>query len=325
MQHYIASIVLALLAAILYAVNIPLSKILLQSVHPVVMASLLYLGAGIGISLLSCISKKEKQSKLTKKEIPFTVLMVVLDIVAPILLMFGLQKASSSNVALISNFEIVATAVIAFLLFKENISLVMWIAIMLVTLASIILSFDITALQFSVGSLYVLLACITWGLENNCTKALSSKNIFQIVSIKGIFSGLGSLVLVFVFSLRFPALILVIVTLLLGFIAYGLSIYCYVKSQNSLGAAKTSAFYALNPFIGSFLSFIILQEKLSENYLIAVLVMIVGTVFIILDLLIITHKHAHIHSNNDTVYEHTHIHFHWQNTMQEHQHKHITL
>lgn len=325
MQNKIAPIFLALLSALLYAVNIPLSKLLLQSVHPVVMASLLYLGAGIGLAVVSCVSKQEKQSTLKKEELPFTVLMVVLDIIAPIMLMFGLQKASSSNVALISNFEIVATAIIAFLLFKETISPIMWIAISVITLACILLSLDASALHFSFGSILVLLACITWGLENNCTKVLSSKNIFQVVILKGIFSGIGSLILVFVFSLNFPTLKLVFGTLLLGFISYGLSIYCYVKSQNSLGAAKTSALYALNPFIGSIVSFIILNERLSDYYLIALLVMLVGTAFLVLDLFGVSHKHMHTHTTNNVEYEHNHFHFHWQNTLHEHQHRHIAL
>ncbi len=51
--------------------------------------------------------------------------------------------------------------------------------------------------------------------------------------------------------------------LVLGFVAYGLSIYFYVRAQRDLGAAKTSAFYAAAPFIGVILSFAIFRTPLS--------------------------------------------------------------
>lgn len=325
MNNQLIALFYAALAAVLYAINIPISKILLIDIHPILMASLLYFGAGVGIFSYSLISKREKQSKLTKREMPFTMAMIVLDIIAPILLMLGLKITNSSNATLLNNFEIVATSIIALVVFKEFISKKMWLAILLVTLSSALLSFEsIEALKFSWGSILIILACISWGLENNCTRVLSSKSTFQIVVIKGLFSGLGSMVIAIFLQIKFPSFFLIFTTLMLGFISYGLSIFFYVKSQSIIGAAKTSAFYSLSPFIGSFLSFIILKEAFSSNYLISLAVMISGTALIIFDTLVIahTHNHTHIILNSKEELSHSHIHFHWQNRQNTHEHDH---
>ncbi len=126
------------------------------------------------------------------------------------------------------------------------------------------------------GSLFVLLACICWGIENNCTRKLSSKDPMQIVLLKGIFSGLGSLIIGFVIGEGITALWIVPGVLLLGFTAYGLSIYLYVYAQRILGAARTSAYYAVAPFIGAALSLWILHEMPGNTFFAALLLMIAG-------------------------------------------------
>jgi drug/metabolite transporter (DMT)-like permease len=325
MNNQLIALFYAALAAVLYAINIPISKILLKDIDPILMASLLYFGAGVGMFIYSLISKREKQSKLTKREMPFTMAMILLDIIAPILLMLGLKITNSSNATLLNNFEIVATSIIALVVFKEFISKKMWLAILLVTLSSALLSFEsIEVLKFSWGSILIILACISWGLENNCTRVLSSKSTFQIVVIKGLFSGLGSMVIAIFLQIKFPSFFLIFATLMLGFISYGLSIFFYVKSQSIIGAAKTSAFYSLSPFIGSFLSFIILKEAFSSNYLISLTIMIFGTALIIFDTLAIahTHNHTHIILNSKEELSHSHIHLHWQNRQNTHEHYH---
>lgn len=107
------SVFYAILAAALYAISSPISKLLLREVPPTLMASFLYLGAGIGMSAVDIIKKngpiKEIEERLTRKELPYTISMVALDIVAPIFLMIGLTTTSAANASLLNNFEIVAT------------------------------------------------------------------------------------------------------------------------------------------------------------------------------------------------------------------------
>lgn len=274
-------IVPAILAAALYALNAPASKILLDYVPPTLTAGFLYIGAGLGMIAIALFRRLKKseglEARLTKSELPYTVAMILLDIAAPICLMIGLNSTTAANASLLNNFEIVATAVIALMVFKEKISPRLWLGIFFVTLACLILSFeDVSGLSFSYGSLFVLLAAVFWGLENNCTRKISSKDPLQIVLLKGIFSGLGSVCIGLCIGERttnFGALCFVCI---LGFVAYGLSIYFYVYAQRLLGAARTAAYYAVSPFIAAIFSMIVFFEIPPISYFISLFFMILG-------------------------------------------------
>ena len=274
-------IAFAILAAALYSINAPFSKILLRFMPPTLMAGFLYVGAGIGITFIALIRKMKKHEtkelKLTKSELPYTIAMIILDIAAPICLLFGLNATTAANASLLNNFEIVATAIIALMVFKEKISPRLWFGIFFITLSCGILSFeDVSSLHFSYGSLFVLLSAICWGFENNCTRKISSKDPLQIVLLKGIFSGIGSLIIGLYMGERTASLWSIFAVLCIGFIAYGLSIYFYVYAQRLLGAARTSAYYAVAPFIATILSLIILREIPDITYYFALVLMIIG-------------------------------------------------
>ena len=231
--------IMAFLAATFYAFSTPISKILLNEIPSTMLAGLLYLGAGIGMMVVYGIRKKiiekETEDSLSKNDLKYVIMMVILDILAPILLLLGLSKSSSSSISLLNNLEIVATSLIALLFFKEKIKPKLWIGIILITIASMVLSIDGKNLEFNIGSLYALLACLCWGMENNCTRAISEKNPFQIVIIKGVFSGFGSLIIALFLRENIGNYIYVLYALLLGFISYGLSVFTYVVAQRYLG------------------------------------------------------------------------------------------
>lgn len=308
---------LACLAALFYALNMPFSKLLLNQVEPTMMAAFLYLGAGTGMTVLYMLDRHNNgvHDRLTKSDLPYTVAMIVLDIIAPILLMFGLAYTLAANASLLNNFEIVATSLLALFVFREKISLRLWIGITLVTLSSCVLTFeDGASLSFSWGSLLVLLAASCWGLENNCTRKIADKNTYQIVMLKGVFSGLGSLLIAFTVHEQLPSLPIMGLVLLLGFVAYGLSIFCYIQAQDILGAAKTSAYYALAPFMGALISYVCLHEPMSDFYVLALVIMILGTVMVVIDTMIVYHRHEHVHIiRNGQEYQkivHSHMHCH---------------
>ncbi len=281
---------LAIAAAALYAISTPFSKILLDGVSPTMMASLLYLGAGIGLLLVSCsrriVGRESGEAPLDRSDLPYTVAMVVLDIAAPILLMTGLTMTSSATTSLLNNFEIVATTVIALVIFRENVSKTLWTAILLVTVSSILLSVDdLSGFVLSPGALLVLGACFCWGLENNCTRRLSEKDPIQITTVKGIFSGLGSLAVALYLGNPIPGIALVCITLVLGFLSYGLSISSYIRAQRDLGASRVSAYYSLAPFIGVAIAFVLFRESLGWSFWVALVLMIAGTALVTIDAL----------------------------------------
>ena len=286
MRNEKAAVCYALAAAVFYALNVPCSKLLLEKIAPTYMAAFLYLGAGAGVGIMYLFHHKHEASaeRLEKRDMPYTVGMVLLDIIAPILLMLGVKLGTSANASLLGNFEIVATTLIALFIFKEKVSRKLWAAIGLITLSSIILSFGGEgSFTFSVGSLLVLGATACWGLENNCTRSISDKSTYQIVTIKGFGSAAGSLIVAVIIGEKLPDIKYILPAVVLGFVAYGLSIFTYIRAQKTLGAAKTSAYYAVAPFIGAFLSFILLHESLTIVYLIALAVMIAGTAFVVSD------------------------------------------
>ncbi|MGN1000051.1 MAG: DMT family transporter [Faecousia sp.] len=313
----------AISAAALYAINVPLSKILLNYVEPTMMASFLYLGAGFGLCIYGWfqnkIGRNEKKEPLTKKELPYTAAMVVLDIAAPILLMLGISMSDSSSVSLLNNFEIAVTSIIALIIFKEVISKKLWIAIILVTIASLVLSIeDMGSFAFHPGALLVLGACLCWGFENNCTRMISNKSSVEIVVIKGTFSGLGSFIVALIAGESIPAIQWIICVLALGFVSYGLSIHFYIMAQKDLGAAKTSAYYAVAPFLGVAFSMLLLQERPGIPFYAALIIMIISTGFLVKDTIEMQHTHEHAHTHihehrhGDLVHthEHTHVHTH---------------
>lgn len=280
-QSMKAGILLAILAAAFYAVNAPFSKLLLNDMPPTLMAGFLYIGAGLGMGIIALLRKATKADHeaagWTRAELPYAIAMILLDIAAPICLLVGLNATTAANASLLGNFEIVATAMIALAVFKEKISPRLWGGIVCVTLSCALLSFeDLAGLQFSYGSLFILLAAICWGVENNCTRRLSAKDPLQIVLLKGIFSGMGSVIIGLSIGERVTSFPVVLAVLGVGFVAYGLSIFLYVYAQRLLGAARTSAYYAIAPFIGTLLSLAIFRELPHYTYFIALGFMIIG-------------------------------------------------
>lgn len=318
----------AIMAAVLFGMSSPFSKLLLREIPPMLLAALLYIGAGIGMLCLNTYKTKnqvQKEAALSKEDLPYTVGMILLDIAAPIYLMIGLSMSTASTVSLLSNFEIVATSLIAMIIFKESIGKHVWMSVVLITISCFILSIsDFENLSFSIGSLFIIVACICWGFENNCTRMMSLKNPMEIVIIKGFGSGFGSLIIA-LFTKEFSTNILYIfLALILGFFAYGLSIYFYVKAQSNLGAARTSTYYGFAPFIGVAVSIVLFRETITWNFTIALLLMLTAAYYSAVE----KHQHTHIHEKFFHEHRHNHVDGHHNHPheiliTEEHSHVHM--
>lgn len=278
------SIIFAILAALFYGISAPFAKVLLEEISPYFLSSLLYFGAGIGMMIVILVKKKSKNlnTSFKKTDLVYIVSMIILDIIAPILLLVGLGMTQASTTSLLNNFEIVFTSLIAMIFFKEIIGRRMWIAIILIFIAGVILSIeDIETFSISTGSIFVILASLAWGLENNCTRMLSLRDPLKVVVIKGIGSGVGALIIAIILNAVNLNLLYILSALVLGFIAYGLSLFFYISAQRHLGAARTSAYYATAPFIGSLISIIFLKENSTIYFLVAFIIMIIGSILAI--------------------------------------------
>ena len=280
------AVIFAVLAAALYALSTPFSKLIMNEIPPSFMAGFLYLGAGTGMLITNAFRKDTAASvkAFSHSDIPYLIGMVVLDIIAPIMLMLALTSSPAANISLINNFEIVATSVIALIIFREKISGKLWTGIILITVASIMLSFEGTeSLVFTKYSVFALIACVAWGFENNCTRRLSSGDPIKIVVIKGLGSGIGAIIVAVCAREQISLSVNILYALLLGFVAYGLSVFFYIKAQKELGAAKTSTYYAVSPFIGALLSLIIYRSLPNLLFLLSCMIMVIGTVIVTMD------------------------------------------
>lgn len=299
----------AILAAALFGASTPISKLLLGEIDPILLAALLYLGSGIGAIILQQIGKigktaRKTEAELTKADIPWLFGAVFAGgIAAPILLLFSLKSTPAATASLLLNFESVATTVIAVVFFKEAVDKRVRTALIFVTLASILLSWEINgSWGISFGALGILGACFLWGLDNNFVRNISSKNPLAIVAIKGIGAGCFSLILSIVLGKPLPALDITVLAGLIGFVCYGLSIALFIRALRNLGSSRTSTLFGTAPFVGMVLSIVLFGTVPNVLFLMALPLMVAGA------FLMFSEKHNHAHQHE--LLEHDHCHSH---------------
>ena len=288
MKKSTLGIVFAILAALCYSLVNPINKLINSDISPLFSASMLYFGTflvGLIYFLVQIIFKKyQSKDNLEKKDIPFLLLAILFHSGAAISLMFGLTYLSSSNASLLGSFELISTSLIAFLLFKENISKWLWIGIIFIFGACVIISQgDLENLNFSIGSILCLISPICFGFANNFLKKISHKNPAISIGLIGLGGGLVSLIVGFIVGERFVSFTPVIIEVSVGMISYGIALILFIYAERFVGASKTSAFFSLAPFIAIILSLIIFQEVPNYTFYIGLGLLVIGTIFASLD------------------------------------------
>ncbi len=318
----------ALTAAVFFGASAPFAKLLLGDISPIFLAAFLYLGSGMGISLLKLGQKiirpaQQTEAGIKKEDIKWLAGAILSGgVMAPIVLMVSLQNTPASTASLLLNFEGAGTTLIALLLFKEAISRKAGVAILVITLAGIFLSTNFSGeVGLSLGGLGIIFACMLWGLDNNLTRNISGKDPLVIVAWKGVAAGTFSYLLAFLLGNAMPSFPTIASTMLLGFVSYGMSTILFILSMRGLGAARTSALYGTAPLAGVLLSIIIFGESPSISYILAGILMIAGTH------LLINEEHSHSHVHTALVHEHSHkhddsAHAHDTTTAGPHSHEH---
>jgi len=309
-QKQLYPILQVLLAAALFGAATPLSKIILLSeVDPIPLAAFLYLGSGFGalIFMGTQYIRHDGQSveaQVTATDVPWLLGGIIAGgVAAPIILLIGLEQTPASTASLLLNFEGVSTALIAVFFFKEAVDKSIGWAIGLITLASFLLSWNgNNEWGFSLGAFGIIAACLLWGLDNNFTRHISAKDPLMIVAVKGFGAGLFSLLLSFILKKPLPSLNIILWSMLLGFISYGLSIQLFILSMRDLGAARTSVLFGTAPFVGMLLSIVLLREIPQVLFWVAFPVMVAGT------WLMLTENHAHPHTHEPGKHVHRHAH-----------------
>jgi drug/metabolite transporter (DMT)-like permease len=298
----------ALLAALFFGASAPIAKLLLgDNLSPIFLAAFLYLGSGTGTFLVKLIQRaqaRDVEANIKSSDIKWLVGAIISGgILAPIILMISLQNTPASTASLLLNFEGVGTTLIALLFFKEAISRRAWAAIIGITLASIFLSTNFgSSWGMSLGAFGVVLACLLWGVDNNFTRNISGKDPLAIVAWKGIIAGTFSFFLALFLGNSLPSVKIILYTLILGFVSYGLSTILFIHAMRGLGAARTSALYGTAPLAGVLLAIVIFNEFPSFWFIIAAIMMVGGA------WLLINEQHSHSHTHTVIFHEHGHSH-----------------
>lgn len=326
------NILFALLAAALFGASTPFAKLLVGDISPVLLAGLLYLGSGLGLTIIRLVRDRGWQSSgLTRTEWPWLLGAIFFGgVVGPVALMFGLMTTSGSSASLLLNLEAVLTAVIAWVVFRENADRRIVLGMAAIVAGGLVLSWPMQNSRSSdwIGPLLVGVACLCWAIDNNLTRKVSASDALFIAGSKGIMAGIVNTLLAWVLGATLPSAVLTLETMTVGLLGYGFSLVMFVLALRGLGAARTGAYFSTAPFIGALISLLAFGESTGLRFWMAALLMGIGV------WLHLTEKHEHEHEHEPLVHEHPHTHdahhqhthdFEWNGKGEHvHLHTHVT-
>ncbi|HAN04766.1 MAG TPA: EamA family transporter [Elusimicrobia bacterium] len=296
------AVLLGLLAAFFFGVSTPLSKALLSDLNPFLLAGLLYLGAGIGLSAYTLLRGGRLLPPPATLKYKYIVGMIVFGgLLGPVLLLAAIKIAPAASVSIWLNLELVATAILGHFLFKDHLDKRGWLSVAMSLAAGILLSYSGGAAGFTAG-LLVALACFSWGFDNHFTAIIDDLSPVQSTIIKGLAAGTTNTLIGLALAGGMPELPALGKALLVGFHCYGLSITFYISAAQKLGAVRSQLIFSLAPIFGVILSVLALHEGLSAVQLVS------GAMLLASVWLMLAEKHAHAHEHHEM--EHTHEHAH---------------
>lgn len=342
---------LATLSAVLFGISPVLCKLVIGEMSPVLLAGLLYLGSGIGLSFVLVRQRinifREIQSVSRIHRIKLLGAVLAGGVIAPLCLVYGIKYGRASEVALLLNLETVATTIIAWLIFKEQVSRYVWAGKVLIVLASAFIILKAPeSVAFSASGILVVLACVFWGIDNNLTRDVDELPATALAAIKGYSAGLFNIALAAAIGFGTVDIQQIGGALLIGAFSYGASLVLFIGALRKIGSARSSTYFAIGPFIGVLSSLILLHEQPPAFFWFAAALMLAGVVCLYRERHehphaheAVTHRHQHTHDqdehhrhqheekDNTEPHDHfhlherqTHIHIHWPDTHHRHIH-----
>ena len=306
-----------MLAALLFGASTPLAKLLIADVSPIVLAGLLYAGSGLGLGLWLLLRRLRSnnpsaEAGLQRRDIPWLAGAVFTGgVVGPVLLMLGLASTPASTASLLLNLESVLTALLAWVVFRENVDFRIFLGMVVIVAGGVLLSWtQAPRAGLPWGAFAIAGACACWAIDNNLTRAVSGGDPVQIAAIKGGLAGAINIAVALCMGHRLPDAALVLAAGAIGLAGYGISLVAFVLALRHLGSARTGAYFSTAPFVGAALSLVLLREAPSFGFWIAGGLMALGVWLHISE----HHEHEHTHE----AMEHEHLHAHDEH----HQHTH---
>ncbi len=302
-----AGVTQALMAAVLFGASTPIAKVLLEGTSPQVLAGLLYLGSGVGLGALWLLRRARgfvPDAPLTRRDLPWLSGAVLFGgVIAPLALMAGLSRTPASASSLLLNLEGVFTALIAWIVFAENVDRRIAVGMFSIVAGGALLSWQgRLAWGGAVGPLLVVVACIGWAIDNNLTQKVSASDPVQIAALKGAVAGTVNLLIGLGLNGALPGMSRVAGALALGFLSYGVSLVLFVLAMRSLGTARTGAYFSLAPFVGAAGGLLFWHDPVSPLFFAAAALMALGL------WLHLTERHEHAHTHEPLTHSHRHVH-----------------
>jgi drug/metabolite transporter (DMT)-like permease len=299
---------LAILSAVLFGASTPFAKALLgDGVNPWLLAGVLYLGSGIGLTIVHTgrrvIGLGAAEAPLRRADLPWLGLVVLSGgVIGPVLLMIGLSTTPASSTALLLNLEGLATMAIGWLAFHENVDRRLLVGAAAILAGAVVLSWQVGPGGLGLGALAIAGACVAWGIDNNLTRKLSGADPVQIALIKGLVAGAVNLALALTSGAHLTSTGTLGGAVSIGFLGYGVSLVLFVLGLRHLGAARTGAYFSTAPFIGAALAVAMFHEEVTARLLGAGVLMAVGLY------LHLSEAHEHLHEHDSMDHEHRHVH-----------------
>jgi drug/metabolite transporter (DMT)-like permease len=301
-------VVLAMTSAALFGASTPLAKALLgRGVDAWLLAGVLYLGSGLGLAALRivrwAVGRTSDEAPLRVGDLGWMALVILAGGVAgPLLLMMGLATTPASSAALLLNLEGLATMVIAWVVFRENVDRRLLLGAAAILAGAALLSWQGGLAAVGVGALFIAGACLAWGIDNNLTRKISAADPIQIAMLKGLVAGTVNLGIALSLGASLPRPDLLLAAGAIGFLGYGVSLALLVLALRSLGAARTGAYFSTAPFVGAVLALFLFAEPVTARLGVAAVLMGLGVY------LHLTERHEHEHSHKPMTHEHAHVH-----------------
>ncbi|HTP38757.1 MAG TPA: EamA family transporter [Steroidobacteraceae bacterium] len=304
----------ALTAAVLFGASTPLAKLLLGSLDPVQLAALLYGGAGVGLGLTLLARRGVRRQRAAVREEAlwpsrahwpaFAGAVLLGGVAGPVLLMSGLRREPAAVASLLLNLESVFTALLAWFVFREHTGRRLVIGMACIVAGGVLLSWSPgQALVFSPGAALIAGACLCWALDNNLMRKVSDGDAALLACVKGLAGGAINFLLAAALQLRWPpAGAAVAGAFLVGFVSCGLSISLFILALRQLGAARTSAYFSVAPFVGVLLALLLGHEALTGTLCAAGVLMAAGV------WLHLSERHDHLHTHEPLQHSHPHVH-----------------
>jgi len=296
--------VIGLAAAVTFGAGTPFAKLLLEDARPQLLAGLLYLGAFVVLAAVLPFRRRSREARLRAADAPRLIALVACGgVLAPVLLLVGLDRVSGSAGSLLLNLEGPCTMVIGLVVFGEHLGRRAWFGAAIVFGGGALLSLNGSAGSLdAVGALCIAAACLLWGVDNNLTQSLTLRDPFSIVAVKAGAAAAVNIALAALLGAAWPSAPGVLGALAVGAIAYGVSIVLDAYALRSLGAAREAVVFSTAPFVGALLALPVLSETLSATEVVAGAAMVAGLV------LMLGERHEHEHVHEPLVHDHLHEH-----------------